>query len=1100
MNASQPVQALVADVRRRWRRRALLHGAALSLLTLALAGSAVLLLYAAFDAPLFYVALAAGIGALVLLGVVAHYVLRPAFRRISDREVALFIEEKVPGLEDRLNSAVEIDDPAAARKAHGALVDGLLDDLARRTRALPLTTVVDARRARLLAWGSAALGLVFAVFAVTTLGDLRTALVGADLATLVPGRAPALTVRPGNAEIEQGASQEVVVTLREESSRDVTLHYRTEDGPWQKAVMAQGFGEPAYLHEFVDVQAPIEYFAEHDGHRAGPFTLTLYTFPAVARIDVTYTYPAYTGLAPRTEADGGDLRGLKGSTATVTVHATGAVRTGALLLDDGRRVPLAPAGDGRFRGSLRLEAPGGYTVDLTDAQDKKNKFPTAYQIVPYDDERPAITLTDPQRDVRVNAVEEVRVAARVQDDYGLKAVRLRYAVGGAAEQTIPLLPDTLVRPTDVEGDYLFFLEDFSLQPGDVISYYVEAEDHFHPGVQASDMYFIEVVPFDRRYRQAANQGGMPGGGQPSATVLSQQQIIAATWKLHRERGAMAPAAFDEARRGLVGAQATLKRSIEERINATAFSTEMQRDEDTRRIADHLRAAVREMGEAVRELERDRLQEALSPERRALNALLRADALNRERRVALGRNPGGGGGGGATEERMTELMDLELDISKDKYEVQQQRPSTPQQQTEEAFDALRELARRQQNLANQARRPPEGEDRKRHVERLQRDQEQLRRQAEELAQRLGRDARQSGRQGGRIQEELDRAADQMREAERALREGDARRAATRQQQALDALNKIQEDLRYARRGDTRGQLDDLTQAFDDLARREEQLGRDLRRTADDTRRTGARPEADALERLAAQRQATREAVERLERQAGTLQERLREESPELSAAARDVAQRLRREELAEQMRASEEALERGWLDRATRLEGDIEASLRRLEADVRALDGGLPTTDEERLARALDDVRELDRRLRALQPGASPSPAPGASPDRQARADAARAQRQMEQAREALGRLQQQLGGDRAAQALARQVDAALARADNTGTRLDGDAARAFFEARIFTPLSQLEAALTRQLDRLAVERKLYGSRRADVPSEYRELVEKYYESLSKGGQ
>jgi hypothetical protein len=30
-----------------------------------------------------------------------------------------------------------------------------------------------------------------------------------------------------------------------------------------------------------------------------------------------------------------------------------------------------------------------------------------------------------------------------------------------------------------------------------------------------------------------------------------------------------------------------------------------------------------------------------------------------------------------------------------------------------------------------------------------------------------------------------------------------------------------------------------------------------------------------------------------------------------------------------------------------------------------------------------------------------------------------------------------------------------------------------------------------------MEKKLYGSRPADVPPEYRELVEKYYESLSK---
>jgi hypothetical protein len=33
-----------------------------------------------------------------------------------------------------------------------------------------------------------------------------------------------------------------------------------------------------------------------------------------------------------------------------------------------------------------------------------------------------------------------------------------------------------------------------------------------------------------------------------------------------------------------------------------------------------------------------------------------------------------------------------------------------------------------------------------------------------------------------------------------------------------------------------------------------------------------------------------------------------------------------------------------------------------------------------------------------------------------------------------------------------------------------------------------------------MEKKLYGSRKADVPAEYRFLVEKYYEGLAKSNQ
>ena len=73
----------------------------------------------------------------------------------------------------------------------------------------------------------------------------------------------------------------------------------------------------------------------------------------------------------------------------------------------------------------------------------------------------------------------------------------------------------------------------------------------------------------------------------------------------------------------------------------------------------------------------------------------------------------------------------------------------------------------------------------------------------------------------------------------------------------------------------------------------------------------------------------------------------------------------------------------------------------------------------------------------------------------------------------------------------------LSRADNTGVRLEGDAARAFFNDRAFTPLTQLEEGVVRRLDLAQLEKKLYGTQRSDVPLEYQELVDKYYESLAK---
>ena len=1151
--ATRRVKALVTDIRKRWRRRALMQGAALVLLALVFCAALLALLYSAFAVPLPYLLVGAGVAVVAVLGIIAQFVLRPAFRRISDRQIALFIEEHVPELEDRLNSAVEAGGQADLQKEHGALLDKLMGDAALRARAIPVATVVDRKKERLLTLSAAAFLLLFLLFGYAERDRFLPLFSGADLSALMV-RPPLLTVSPGDVEIEKGTSQEIVATLRESDGRDVTLHYKQGDGDWQKVTMQKGLGDPVFLHELRSIQEPVRYFVEYDGERTSPATISLYEFPDVDQIDLTYTYPRYVGRPPYTEEDTGDIRGLKGSTVGLDVRATGDVERAELVLDGGETISLEAAGAGRFRGRIELENPGTYSVRLVDRAGKENKFPRAYQIIPVEDEKPYITLTDPQRDVRANAVQEVLVAVTVEDDYGVKAARLKYSINGAEEETLVLAEPASATEEEVMGEHLFFLEDFSLEPGDVISYYVEAEDHARTDApEATDMYFVEVIPFEQQYAQAAG-GGMPmGGGQPSGTVLSQQQIIAATWKLHRERAEMDEAEFDETLKALVQAQANLKADIEERIGSTAFSLELRSNEANREVVDLLRQATAAMDEALKVLDKAELQAALTPERQALNHLLKADALNKERQVALNQQPGRGGGGSAQEERMTELMDLELDISKDKYEVapQGQRGGSGSEAMDEALRKIQELARKQENLANQNRQPEiEGEDKKRRVERLEREQDELREQTEALSQTMRQQMRQQqGRQGQQSQsgqramremdEGLERVAENMREAEQALRRGDEQRAQQEQQQALNELSRLEERLRMAGTEGTRQQIDELAQNFRQLQEQEEGLAQDLEEATEAQARSG-QADPEAMERLAEKRQALREALDEIRQQAEAVEERTAREDPELAAAARNAVQQMRRQALEEKMESQERALEQGWLDRAGRQQEEIATSLERMEESMRTFDGGLPVTEEEQLARALDDVRALQEQLDDLQrqqaassqeQGSQQQGQPntdgneraqnegrtggegeqaeseaqagsgGQGTDQDQRAQAARRQSQLERAQESLERLQQRLDGNQAAQGPLRQLQRSLnavGRADHTGTRIEGENAGDYFSEQVYDPLSQLELELAQQLGEVEMQKKLYGARRADVPPEYRDLVERYYEALSKG--
>ena len=167
--------------------------------------------------------------------------------------------------------------------------------------------------------------------------------------------------------------------------------------------------------------------------------------------------------------------------------------------------------DGEYYLAARV---GGEQIRLTDD----------YFIKLLEDGKPAIELVRPGRDWNASSIEEVTARVDARDDFGLESLELRYAVNGGDWQSVPLPVDT--RETVV--DHVFMLEAMggsagALVPGDLIAYYAMGADR--DKTARTDMYFIEVQPFDRRYTQSQQSGGMMGGGmgQPEQEISKRQK-------------------------------------------------------------------------------------------------------------------------------------------------------------------------------------------------------------------------------------------------------------------------------------------------------------------------------------------------------------------------------------------------------------------------------------------------------------------------------------------------------------------------------------------------------------------------------------------------
>jgi hypothetical protein len=235
------------------------------------------------------------------------------------------------------------------------------------------------------------------------------------------------------------------------------------------------------------------------------------------------------------------------------------------------------------------------------------------------------------------------------------------------------------------------------------------------------------------------------------------------------------------------------------------------------------AAAEAMGKAAASLDALSTGEALSPEMRALNFLLKAQADVKRRQLSLDQSAAGAAGNNNRNYDISTLFDREL------RRQQQTSYETPRSgQTEAgpgALDAIKELARRQDELLrrqqNVARAQMSQEELTRELEQLTREQSQLRQLAEELE-------RQTARGGGDsdTRTEMRAISEDMRQAASDLRRGSSSGAGTSGGRALEKLRGLERRLQASRPDERRRALGDMQLEARQLADGQRQTASEL----------------------------------------------------------------------------------------------------------------------------------------------------------------------------------------------------------------------------------------------------------------------------------
>jgi len=760
-------------------------------------------------------------------GVASFLVVHWAYRPMDYRALAQRIEQRHPELNGLLLTAVQQETPEGAAPSY--LQHRLIEQAVDHSREKDWREIVP--RWRVGAAQAVHLGAV--VLLIVALAAVKKTASREGSPWVFPG---GMVVTPGDASIERGESLVVLARFGGSLPAEVNLVVRTSGAAPRQIALVKSLADPVFGVSIPEVDHDLTYHLEYGSHHTRDYKISVFEHPRLEQANALLTYPTYTKLAPKRIENTRRVSAVEGTQLQLDLRLNKPVVSAELVARDDKKtvVPLKVA-EGKAVASLpdfALKASQTYDLRLVDSDGRKNALATPIIVEVLPDRPPELHVNSPRGDQRPSPVEEINFAGTLLGEFGVSAYGLAYTLAGGQTKTIEL--GTTVPALEKRSfNYILHLEDLGVQPDQLLSWYVWADDtgpDGKPRRTTGDLYFDEIRRFDEIFRE--NQGMQPpdgpqndpsGQGSENQKLAElQKQIISATWKLQRNPS---DAKYVDDTKVVHDSQ----------DQALGQATKDQGDAEDPRAQELWSAVTQEMKTASSHLRdagksADSLAPALAAEQSAYQSLLRLQPHSTQ--VSRGR--GGRGGGGANQRQ---LAQLDLTQEKNRYETQRQAaPAQTAERSEQlqVMNRLQELARRQQEVNDrlkemqtalqEAKTEAEREDLRRQLKRLQDEQQQVVADTDELRQRIDQQQNQANLADQRRQ--LDQTRSDVQQAADAAAQGKVSEALASGTRAQRQFQTMRDELHKQNSSQFADDLKQMRTAARELAQKEEEVAQKM----------------------------------------------------------------------------------------------------------------------------------------------------------------------------------------------------------------------------------------------------------------------------------
>lgn len=259
--------------------------------------------------------------------------------------------------------------------------------------------------------------------------------------------------------------------------KPLTVLYRWDDSnAWNVKPIEVDRKTGNFIMSVEKPRISFEYYLESGSSLTSRYRVTVIERPVVEKIELTLTYPDYTGRGSVSPGNNdGNIRVLEGTEVAMIIRANKRLNDMVIQWSDSTETHCTVAGD-TGKASFTVTKTVDYHISLIDTLKITNSNPIKYRITSLVDGNPMISIMSPVSEVLLPLSMTFPLIYQGSDDYGLTSVALRFELPHeGSSREIVLKRGALGE--NIEDSYVWNMAGLSLLPDDVVNYWLIIYDN-----------------------------------------------------------------------------------------------------------------------------------------------------------------------------------------------------------------------------------------------------------------------------------------------------------------------------------------------------------------------------------------------------------------------------------------------------------------------------------------------------------------------------------------------------------------------------------------------------------------------------------------------